>query len=135
MSFHGDHSMRSSLKILTGVCVLAVGILATSCFAAGNLMSTGAGDNAQEQSWNREQKTSAKIEARAYIQQRAQARAQQRQDRIAAMNWYGMSNSRPNAATTPYTSRYSSVWEMPGGRPYSWTPAWSRPNYILAWPY
>jgi hypothetical protein len=129
--------MRGSLKLLTGTCLVVLGIMATSCLAAGkgNMMSTGSGDAPQEQSWNREQTTSAKTDARAYIQQRAQVRAQQRQDRIAAMNWYGMSNSRPNAATTPFTSRYSSVWEMPGGRPYSWTPAWSRPNYILAWPY
>jgi len=41
--------------------------------------------------------------------------AEQRQERMASMNWYGMSNSRPNAATTPFTSRYSSVWEMPAG--------------------
>jgi len=129
--------MRGSFKLLTGTCVVALGIMASSCLAAGkgNMMSTGSGDEPQEQSWNREQTASAKTDARAYIQQRAQVRAQQRQDRIAAMNWYGMSNSRPNAATTPFTSRYSSVWEMPGGRPYSWTPAWSRPNYILAWPY
>jgi hypothetical protein len=127
--------MRGSLKLLTGSCVVAIGIIATSCLAAGNLMNNGAGDNPQEQSWNREQNASARMDARTYIQQRAQARAQQRQDRIAAMNWYGMSNGRPNAATTPFTSRYSSVWEMPGGRPYSWTPAWSRPSYILAWPY
>jgi hypothetical protein len=130
-----EESMRGSFKILTGSCIVAFGLLATSCLAAGNLMNNATGDEPQEQSWNREQTASAKIDARAYIQQRAQARAQQRQDRIAAMNWYGMSNSRPNAATTPFTSRYSSVWEMPGGRPYSWTPAWSRPNYILAWPY
>jgi hypothetical protein len=127
--------MRGSLKILIGSCVVAIGIMATSCLAAGNMTNNGTGDEPQEQSWNREQTTSARLDAKAYIQQRAQARAQQRQDRIAAMNWYGMSNSRPNAATTPFTSRYSSVWEMPGGRPYSWTPAWARPNYILAWPY
>jgi len=127
--------MRGSLKILTGSCIVAIGIMATSCLAAGNMTNSGTGDEPQEQSWNREQTTSARMDAKAYIQQRAQARAQQRQDRIASMNWYGMSNSRPNASTTPFTSRYSSVWEMPGGRPYSWTPAWARPNYILAWPY
>jgi len=67
-----------------------------------------------------------KAKARTIVQQKAQVRAEQRQERMASMNWYGMSNSRPNAATTPFTSRYSSVWEMPGGRPYSWTPSWSR---------
>ena len=98
-------------------------------------MNMASGDDAREQSWNREQKINTKSPAQAIIQQKAQVRAEQRQERMASMSWYGMSNSRPNAATTPFTSRYSSTWEMPGGRPYSWTPAWSRPNYVFAWPY
>src|SRR5688572_18136948 len=33
---------------------------------------------------------------------RAQAKAQQRMERIASMKWYGMSNSRPVAGVTPF---------------------------------
>ena len=70
---------------------------------------------------------------RVLVHQKAQARAQQRQARLASMSWYGMSNSRPMAASTPFTSRYSPVWEMPGGRPFSWYPnRWPR-NPYYAW--
>ena len=37
-----------------------------------------------------------------------------------------MSNGRPIGAPTPFMSRYSPVWEMPGGRPFSWYPAGSQ---------
>jgi hypothetical protein len=67
---------------------------------------------------------------RAIIQEKAQTRAYQRQERLAAMSWYGMSNSRPTAAPTPFTSLYSPVWQMPGGRPYAWYPrGW--PTYVV----
>jgi hypothetical protein len=69
-------------------------------------------------------------EPRAIIHAKAQARAYERQSRLASMSWYGMSNSRPIATTTPFTSRYSPLWEMPGGRPYSWH-AGSWPTYVL----
>ncbi|MCI0332485.1 MAG: hypothetical protein L0228_04590 [Planctomycetes bacterium] len=65
----------------------------------------------------------------AIIQEKAQTRAYQRQARLASMSWYGMSNSRPQAASTPFTSRYSPVWEMPGGKPYSWYPTYRWAGY------
>jgi hypothetical protein len=66
----------------------------------------------------------------AIIQQKAMIRAQQRQNRVAAMQWYGMSNSRPTAATTPFCSMYSPAWQMPGGRPFGWY-ASQRPIFII----
>jgi hypothetical protein len=66
---------------------------------------------------------------RAIIHQKAQARSYQRQARLAAMSWYGMYNSRPTAAPTPFTSLYSPAWQVPGGRPYAWAP-YSRPFYV-----
>jgi hypothetical protein len=67
---------------------------------------------------------------RAIIHQKAQIRANQRQSRLASLNWYGMSNGRPTAAPTPFTSLYSPVWQMPGGRPYAWhTRTW--PTYVV----
>jgi hypothetical protein len=65
----------------------------------------------------------------AIVHAKAQANAYQRQTRLASMAWYGMSNSRPQAAVTPFTSRYSPVWEMPGGKPYSWNPNYQWPGY------
>jgi hypothetical protein len=67
---------------------------------------------------------------RAIIHAKAQTRAAQRQTRLASMAWYGMSNSRPTGAPTPFTSRYSPVWEVPGGRPFTWHDrTW--PTYVL----
>jgi hypothetical protein len=62
----------------------------------------------------------------AIIQQKSQERAAQRMARLEALNWYGMSNSRPTASRSPYTSLYSPVWQMPGGRPFAW--------YASGWP-
>jgi hypothetical protein len=67
---------------------------------------------------------------RAIIHERAFTRANQRQARLAAMSWYGMYNSRPTAAPTPFTSLYSPVWQQPGGRPFAWY-ASSRPTYVF----
>ncbi len=96
-------------------------------------MSTDSGEDSHEQSWNREQKTNSKQDAHAIVQQKAQARAEQRNDRLATSAWYGISSSRPTTSPTPWGSRYGSQWEMPGGRPNSWYPAYARPNYVLLW--
>jgi hypothetical protein len=65
------------------------------------------------------------------IQFKAQVRAQQRMTRMASMEWYGMSASRPRASATPFTGMYSPVWQMPGGRPFAWTPAYHQPSVII----
>jgi hypothetical protein len=121
------------LKVAARLSVVVACLSAYTCFAAGGFVGA-TGDDAQQQSWNREQQISNKLDARTIIQQKAQARAQQRQDRMASMAWYGMSASRPTGAATPFTSRSSPMWEMPGGQPLSWYPAWARPNYVF-YPY
>jgi hypothetical protein len=85
----------------------------------------------RDDSWYREQ-PAYKPDTRAIIIQKAQIRAEQRQERMASLAWYGMSNSRPTGAPTPFTSRYSPVWEMPGGRPFAWYP-YARPGYVMYW--
>ena len=55
------------------------------------------------------------------VRRNAEFRAQQRRSRIAAMKWYGLSNSRPVAAAQPFTSPiYSPSWQGSWGRPYGW---------------
>ena len=66
----------------------------------------------------------------AIFQQKAMVRAQQRQDRLASMSWYGMSNSRPIAAPTPFTSMYSPAWQGAGARPFAWHTT-GRPTYVF----
>ena len=70
-----------------------------------------------------------KQQSLAIVQEKAQATAYQRRARLASLSWYGMSNSRPQAAATPFTSRYSPAWEMPGGKPYSWYPTYRWAGY------
>ncbi len=113
------------LRQMVGVGAVVVGLMACTCLAAGTMAKQSADDESQEQSWNREQNTRTKTEARAIVQQKAQVHAEQRQARMASMAWYGMSNSRPTAATTPFMTRYSPVWESPGGQPYSWYPTYT----------
>lgn len=119
------HSFRA---ILVGI---GFAVCTGTCLAAGDFMSTSNGEEQHEQSWYREQSTS-KPDSRAIVQQKAQIRAEQRMSRLASLQWYGMSNGRPTGAPTPFTSRYSPVWEMPGGRPFAWYPQ-SRPGYVMYW--
>ncbi len=124
------------LKLVARMSVILAGLTAYTCFAAGDFVSSTAGD-AHEQSWAREQRINAKQDARTIVQQKAQARAEQRQDRMESLAWYGMSASRPTGAATPFTSRSSPMWEMPGGKPLSWYPSWAQPNYVFCpywWP-
>src|SRR3954464_669962 len=125
--------MSGWLKVILQVGIVSVSISAGTCFAKGTPMNTDADEESHEQSWKREQKANTKQDARAIAQQKAQARGEQRMDRLAASSWYGISNSRPSGSSTPFTSRYGSSWEMPGGRPYSWYPASARPNYVFFW--
>lgn len=112
--------------------ILAIGMAATTCLAAGNFTNTAAAEEKPpEQSWLREQQ-SGKPTPTEIVQQKAQIRAQQRMDRMAAMSWYGISNSRPTGGTTPFMGRYAPMWEMPGGQPFAWYP-YSRPGYVMTW--
>jgi hypothetical protein len=81
------------------------------------------------ESWYRQEPT-YEPNPRAIIHQKALARSNQRQSRLASLAWYGMYNARPSAAPTPFTSLYSPVWQQPGGRPFAWY-ASSRPTYVF----
>ena len=127
--------MSQMLKLSLSAMFVGIGLAVGShtCLAASDFMtaSPAPSEDPQEQSWNREQPTN-ELDARAIAQQKAQFRAAQRMGRMASMEWYGMSNSRPTASPTPFFTRYSPVWEMPGGRPYSWYP-YTRPGYVMYW--
>lgn len=124
--------MLRILKLSGCALFLVMGMAASTCLAAGNYSNAAAAaDKNQEQSWLREQQA-AKPTPTDIVQQKAQIRAQQRMDRMAAMSWYGISNSRPTGGTTPFMGRYAPMWEMPGGRPFAWYP-YSRPGYVMYW--
>jgi hypothetical protein len=54
------------------------------------------------------------------VRRKAQYRAQQRMHRIAALKWFGISNSRPIASTTPWSGLYSAAWVSNSRRPQAW---------------
>jgi hypothetical protein len=54
------------------------------------------------------------------VRRKAEAKSDQRMQRIAAMKWYGFSNARPQAAVTPFTSTYSPAWIGNGYNRYDW---------------
>lgn len=62
------------------------------------------------------------------VQQKSMVRAQQRQDRLAAQSWYGVSASRPSETPIPYTSVRGPVWwDDSYQRPYAWYEACQQP--------
>jgi hypothetical protein len=64
------------------------------------------------------------------VQQRAMARAAQRDARLASSAWYGVYNGRPTTAATPFCSPlYSPMWQSPNRNGMSWRP--SAPVYIV----
>lgn len=46
--------------------------------------------------------------------------SQQRQLRLAAMKWYGLSNSRPTVSPTPWWGQYSPAWIYGSSRTFAW---------------
>lgn len=72
------------------------------------------------------------------MQQRAYARGQQRDSRLASCNWYGVQNGRPTALATPFTSPlYGGQWQSPYRNGLSWRPGTpvyivtGRPTYVV----
>ena len=54
------------------------------------------------------------------IRRKAEVRAAQRRNRIAAMKWFGLSNQRPRANPTPWFGVYSPMWAAGLWEPYRW---------------
>jgi hypothetical protein len=109
--------------------VLTIGICLSACAPITAQDFTDLATEAPERDTTFYTQPTYKPNSLAIVHEKAQANAYQRRARLASMSWYGMSNSRPQAAVTPFTSRYSPTWEMPGGKPYSWYPTYRWPGY------
>ncbi len=72
--------------------------------------------------WLYEQERTRYEDPRAAVRRKAEQRAAQRSDRLAAMKWYGQSNSRPVVAPTPTCDTYGAGWVANGTNPYQWRP-------------
>jgi hypothetical protein len=56
------------------------------------------------------------------VRQRAELKAAQRQQRMAARQWFGFSNARPAVAADPYHGDYSPRWSSNNGHyPFQWS--------------
>lgn len=55
------------------------------------------------------------------VRRKAELRGQQRQERLASLEWYGLSNSRPTAAITPICGgSYAPGWGSNTVDPWRW---------------
>jgi len=54
------------------------------------------------------------------VRRKAELKADQRISRLAALRWYGLSNSRPDASVTPTMGIYSPSWVGNGWNRYDW---------------
>ena len=68
------------------------------------------------------------------VRRKAEYVAQQRTLRIESMKWFGMSNSRPLASTTPFMDEYSPAWVGNSSHPYQWIPVGSPSTAIYYTP-
>jgi hypothetical protein len=79
-----------------------------------------------DESWSYQPPSSA-ANARAIVQEKAEIRSQQRMDRLAAQEWYGVSVSRPTMIGTPFTSPRAAWWDRSHQLPNAWYEAVQRP--------
>lgn len=71
--------------------------------------------------WLYEQERIRYDDPKQAVRRRAELRAAHRSDRLAALKWYGMSNSRPIVNTTPSMGgSYSPYWGSNTYDPYRW---------------
>ncbi len=70
--------------------------------------------------WLYEQERNRYEDPRMAVRRKAEYRASQRADRLAAMKWYGQSNSRPVVSSTPTCDTYGAGWVSNSANPYQW---------------
>ena len=70
--------------------------------------------------WFYEQELRRYEDPKYAIRARAEQKSAQRLARIAAMKWYGLSNSRPRANPDPVHGVYSPQWISNGYSPFQW---------------
>ena len=82
----------------------------------GRMMSPGE----TQEMWFYEQQRRRSEDPQAIVRANAQQRAAERHARLAAMAWFGMSNSRPRANPDPVHGPYSAHWVSNGYQQAEW---------------
>ena len=88
--------------------------------------------------WFYEQYRSDYQDPKMAVRRKAEFRSAQRQHRIAAMNWFGLSNQRPHASPDPWHGDYSPGWRSNNSvYPFQWSgvggPWIALPNDGVTW--
>jgi len=78
--------------------------------------------------WFYQQQMNRRDDPKEAVRRKAEFRTAQREARLAARRWYGMSNSRPLAGTDPVNGDYSARWTS-GNQFYPFR--WSAANPII----
>ena len=94
-------------------------------------MQTG-GVTPTPEMWFYEQYRQQYQDPREAVRQKAEFRANQRQRRLAAMKWFGYSNSRPRCGVDPVVGEWSPAWTSNNAAyPWRWT-GYGRPR-VSVW--
>ena len=76
--------------------------------------------NTTPEMWYYQQEQRRHDDPQQAVRRKAELTTQARMERLAAMKWYGMSNARPMASSTPWMSVYSPSWVGNGPDRYDW---------------
>ncbi len=77
--------------------------------------------SATQDMWFYEQQLRQYQDPKFAVRQKAEFRAAERQRRLTAQKWYGISNARPLAGTDPVHGQYAPVWTSGNPyRPFQW---------------
>lgn len=110
--------------------VAAVGLQASAQQPA-NENGGSADSTLTPEMWYYQQQLERYDDPKTAVRRNAEFRARQRMARLETMKWYGLSNARPMASPTPFTSMYSPTWLSNSRRPYAWY-TWGRPTIVVA---
>ncbi len=81
--------------------------------------------------WFYEQERKRWDDPQSLVHAAAEQKANQRRERMASMNWYGLSNLRPQASPDPVHGNYSPRWSSNGYMPSQWIGARGENTVIL----
>jgi hypothetical protein len=97
-------------------------VVQTSASSAPAEMTTISANQvtATPEMWFYEQEMRRYDDPRTAIRANAALKTAQRQARLAAMQWYGLSNSRPLAGCDPFHGVYITGWVSNGYMPNEW---------------
>ncbi len=102
----------------------------TPAWQEGRVVSSGELTPTPEM-WFYEQERRRWDDPQTLVRAHAEEKAAQRRARLAAMAWYGLSNSRPQVSPDPTDNPYAPHWRSNSYQPAEWVGPISQPTIIL----